>query len=56
MLAAHTNEPSSLTADDLVGFSEKIAAASGGVFGLINKISAEERALLAKIAADLKRS
>ena len=42
-----------LTADDLVKYSESIAAASGGIFG-INRISAEERALLNTIARDLK--
>lgn len=42
-----------LTADDLVKYSESIAAASGGIFG-INRVSAEERALLNTIARDLK--
>jgi hypothetical protein len=53
MLASQGQEPGSLTADDLVKYCESIAAASGGVFGM-KKISADERALLAKIAADLK--
>ena len=43
-----------LTADDLVSYSEQIAAASGGMFG-INRVSAEERALLSTIARDLTR-
>ena len=42
-----------LNADDLVGYAEKIASASGGMFG-IGKISAEERKLLSGLAADLK--
>jgi hypothetical protein len=42
-----------LSADDLVDYSEKVAAASGGLFGL-GRVSAEERDLLASIAADLK--
>jgi hypothetical protein len=42
-----------LNADDLVAYAEKIAAASGGVFG-IGKISSEERKLLSGLAADLK--
>jgi hypothetical protein len=42
-----------LTADDLVKYCENIAAASGGILG-INRISAEERALLNTIARDLK--
>ena len=42
-----------LNADDLVAYAEKIASASGGVFG-IGKISSEERALLSGLAADLK--
>ena len=42
-----------LKADDLVAYCESIASASGGVFG-IGKMSAEEKTLLAGIAADLK--
>lgn len=42
-----------MTADELVDYCDGIAAASGGLFG-INRISAEERALLAAIAAALK--
>jgi hypothetical protein len=45
--------PTGLTADDLVTYCESIAAASGGVFGM-KRISAEERALLSKIASELK--
>ncbi len=41
-----------MTAADLVKYCEEIAASSGGVFG-INKISGEERALLAAIASAL---
>ncbi len=44
-----------LSADDLVGYCESIASASGGLFGL-RKISAEERAALESIAARLKKS
>jgi hypothetical protein len=54
MLAAPAQE-GTLSADDLVKYCENIAAASGGIFG-INKISAEERALLSSIAKDLKRA
>ncbi|HEY6360246.1 MAG TPA: hypothetical protein VIX63_04040 [Vicinamibacterales bacterium] len=43
----------SLSADDLVKYCENIAAASGGILG-INRVSAEERALLNTIARDLK--
>ena len=39
--------------DDLVKYAEQIASASGGMLG-IGRISAEERALLDSIAADLK--
>ena len=42
-----------LNADDLVAYAEKIASASGGVFG-IGKISSEERKLLSGLADDLK--
>jgi hypothetical protein len=52
MLAAPTAD-AGLTADDLVRYSESIAAASGGILGM-KKVSAEERALLATIASSLK--
>src|SRR5688572_27120303 len=42
-----------LSADDLVNYSEQIAAASGGILG-INRVSSEERALLTTLARDLK--
>lgn len=54
MLAAAGSDQAGMTANDLVKYSETIAAASGGIFG-INRISAEERALLQRIAAELKR-
>jgi hypothetical protein len=53
MLDAGPATPGGLSADDLVKYSEDIAAASGGILG-IGRISAEERALLARIAGDLK--
>jgi hypothetical protein len=54
MLVASAPDQAAITADDLVKYSESIAAASGGIFGM-NKISAEERGLLQRIAAELKR-
>jgi hypothetical protein len=42
-----------LSANDLIGHCERIAAASGGILGL-NRVSSEERALLTSIADDLK--
>jgi hypothetical protein len=54
MLAASPAEEGALTADELVKYCESIASASGGIFG-INRISADERALLAAIASDLKQ-
>jgi hypothetical protein len=53
MLDAGPQESGSLSAEDLVRYCETIAAASGGVLG-IGRISAEEKALLSTIAADLK--
>jgi hypothetical protein len=53
VLDAGSAESGGLTADDLVKHCEDIARASGGVFG-IGRMSAEERALLATIVADLK--
>ena len=45
----------SFTADDLVAHLEEIAAASGGILGLrVMSISSEERALLSRIASELK--
>ena len=52
MLDAPTADQA-LSADELVKYCENIAAASGGILG-INRISAEERALLNTIARDLK--
>jgi hypothetical protein len=42
-----------LTADELVEYCERIAAASGGFLGL-RRVAVDERALLTKIAHDLK--
>jgi hypothetical protein len=52
MLASPSAASSSLSADELVKYCESIAAASGGIFGL-NKVSGDERAVLAQIASDL---
>jgi hypothetical protein len=53
MLANPADAHTDLTAEELIKYCESIAAASGGVFG-IGRISADERATLAKIAAELK--
>jgi hypothetical protein len=53
ILEAGGHAGGAVTADDLIKYCESIAAASGGIFG-IGKISADERATLAKIAAELK--
>ena len=42
-----------ITADDLLKYCEQIAHASGGIFG-IGSVSAEERAALQQVAAQLK--
>lgn len=52
-LLASPAQQAAMTADDLVKYSENIAEASGGIFGL-NRISGEERALLAALAKELK--
>jgi hypothetical protein len=56
MLDSHGSDAAGLTADDLVAYCEKIAAASGGVLGLgiIGTVSAEEKTLIAKITSELK--
>lgn len=53
MLDTGSPESGKLTADELIKYSESIAAASGGILG-IGKVSAEERATLARIVAALK--
>ena len=52
MLDSGSSQSADLHADDLVKQCEEIASASGGIFG-IGRISAEEKALLTSIAADL---
>ncbi len=54
MLDAGTPDTTALSADDLIKYSENIAAASGGILG-IGKISPEERDTLAQIAQALKQ-
>lgn len=53
MLDSQSGEAAGLSAGDLVAYCEQIAAASGGILG-IGRVSAEEKALLAAIAGDLK--
>ena len=53
MLDSGTGEALALSADDLLEQCERIAAASGGLFGL-RAISPEERQLLQQIGANLK--
>jgi DNA-binding phage protein len=53
MLDTGLSEGGKLTADDLIKYSESIAAASGGILG-IGKISSDERATLARIVTALK--
>jgi hypothetical protein len=52
MLDSGSAQAGDLKADDLVKYCEAIASASGGLLG-IGRISASERALLSRIAADL---
>lgn len=57
LIAAMLDEPAGsmkASADDLLAYCEQIAAASGGILG-IGKVSAEERAALEQIAAQLKQ-
>jgi hypothetical protein len=53
MLDAGSQETRDLSPDDLVKYCENIAAASGGLLG-IGRVSSEERALLKRIAEQLK--
>lgn len=55
LLDARTGLAAGLTPDQLVGYCEQIASASGGLLGLpIRAVSMEERNLLTRIASDLK--
>ena len=54
MLDAAPPGADTISADDILRYCELIAEASGGIFG-IGKVSAEERATLAQIAAELKK-
>jgi hypothetical protein len=54
MVDAPAADAQKIAADDLVAYCETIAAASGGLLG-INRISSDERALLASLASDLKK-
>jgi len=53
VLASGSESTGSLTADDLVAQCERIAAISGGFLGM-GRVSPDEKALLARIASDLK--
>ena len=53
MLASSDQQAGVMTADELVKYSENIAEASGGIFGL-NRISGDERTVLAALAAELR--
>ena len=53
MLDSGSGEAGTMSADDLIKYSESIAAASGGILG-IGKVSSEERETLANIVAALK--
>jgi hypothetical protein len=53
MLDTGASGEGTMSADDVIKYSESIAAASGGLFG-IGKISSEERATLAQIVSALK--
>jgi hypothetical protein len=52
VLASGGETAANLTAADLVANAERIASASGGLFGL-GRVSVEEKNLLAQIKADL---
>jgi hypothetical protein len=54
VLDAPAGEQKPVSADELVAYCESIASASGGLFGL-NRVSAEEKAILAELAAQFKR-
>lgn len=49
------SDDAGFSADDLVKQAESIASASGGMLGIIGRVSAEERELLSELSAKLKR-
>jgi hypothetical protein len=53
MLATGSQAVTDLSADALVKYCESIASASGGIFGVFGRVSAEEKALLDSIATEL---
>ena len=55
MLDAPGHPGINVTADDLVKQAESIASASGGMLGIIGRVSAEERGILTTLAAQLKK-
>jgi hypothetical protein len=56
MFSSGSTQPGGqLTIDDLVAYCEQVASASGGLLGMrLGSISSEEKALLTRIASDLK--
>ena len=54
MLGSASHKAFGLTAQELVAYCEKVAEASGGIFGTrLRSVTPEERALLTRIATDL---
>jgi hypothetical protein len=43
-----------VTPDDIIKYCEAIADASGGLFGIIRRVSPDERAILSRIASEIK--
>jgi hypothetical protein len=56
VLAVATEERRQATSRDLVAACEEIAAASGGFLGLGSKASAEERAVIERVAAEIQKA
>jgi hypothetical protein len=56
VLLSMTEDKRQAAAQDLVAACENIAAASGGLFGLGAKTSAEERAVIERVAAEIQKA
>jgi hypothetical protein len=54
LYAALPPEEREATGRDLLSYATRVAAGSGGILGLGNKISAEEREVLSRIAAEIE--
>jgi hypothetical protein len=56
VLAFMTEDNRQVASRDLVAACEEIAAAAGGILGLGSRTSAEERAVIERVATEIQRT